>query len=177
MKKLIYTASFLLLGLSARADDLTAFVSDTDPGLFTGSIDLSVSGGVASFTYSWTGPGGFTASTEDISGLEYGTYTVTVTDVYCGVAVLDVFVDSLAPSNAIAEQETPVISVYPNPTEGVVNMYSTKPVNVEVFNIAGKLLIRKENVYAVDLGDYADGIYLLRISGEFGTSTRRIVKR
>jgi gliding motility-associated-like protein len=45
----------------------------------SGSIDLSVSGGTAAYTYAWTGPN-FTATTEDISGLAGGSYVVTVTD-------------------------------------------------------------------------------------------------
>jgi hypothetical protein len=42
-----------------------------------GTIDLSVSGGTPGFTYSWS-PGG--ATTQDLSGLTAGDYTVTVTD-------------------------------------------------------------------------------------------------
>lgn len=44
-----------------------------------GSINLTVTGGVPVVTFSWTGPGGFTAITEDISGLKIGSYSVTVT--------------------------------------------------------------------------------------------------
>ncbi len=46
----------------------------------SGAIDLSVAAGTAPFSYAWTGPGGFTAGTEDISGLQAGYYAVTVTD-------------------------------------------------------------------------------------------------
>ncbi len=50
----------------------------------TGSVAVTVTGGntdCGSLTYSWTGPGGFAASTEDISGLSMtGDYTLTVTD-------------------------------------------------------------------------------------------------
>jgi gliding motility-associated-like protein len=45
-----------------------------------GSITLSVSGGKAPYTYAWTGPGGYTATTKNISGLHAGTYHVTITD-------------------------------------------------------------------------------------------------
>ena len=45
-----------------------------------GAINLTVAGGTGPYTYAWTGPNGFTASTEDISGLAAGTYSVTVTD-------------------------------------------------------------------------------------------------
>lgn len=46
----------------------------------TGAIDVTVGGGCAPYTYAWSGPGGFTAITQDISGLSNGTYSLTVTD-------------------------------------------------------------------------------------------------
>lgn len=45
-----------------------------------GSIDVSITGGTGPYTYAWTGPGGFTANTEDLSGIGSGTYTLTITD-------------------------------------------------------------------------------------------------
>ncbi len=45
-----------------------------------GSIDLTASGGTGGLNFDWTGPASFTASTEDISGLVSGAYTVVVTD-------------------------------------------------------------------------------------------------
>ena len=49
-------------------------------GATDGSIDLTVSGGSGAYTVSWSGPLGYTAGTEDISGLGEGTYVVTITD-------------------------------------------------------------------------------------------------
>ena len=43
------------------------------------SIDLAV-GTPGNYTYQWTGPGGFSASTQDISNLDNGLYNVTVSD-------------------------------------------------------------------------------------------------
>lgn len=49
-------------------------------GATTGSVDLTVTGGTTPYTYAWTGPGSFTATSEDISNRPAGTYNVTVTD-------------------------------------------------------------------------------------------------
>ncbi len=45
-----------------------------------GAVNLTVSGGSAPYTYAWTSTNGFTATTEDISGLSADVYTVVVTD-------------------------------------------------------------------------------------------------
>lgn len=43
-----------------------------------GKVDLTVSGGTGTFTYSWTGPSSFTATTKDIASLKAGKYYVTI---------------------------------------------------------------------------------------------------
>ena len=63
-----------------------------------GAINLTVSGGTSGFTYVWTGPNSFTASTEDISGLLAGTYSVTVTDSKGCVKSLTVILNYLNPN-------------------------------------------------------------------------------
>lgn len=46
-----------------------------------GAVSITASGGTGSFTYSWTGPNGFSADSEDLTGLTNpGEYCVTVTD-------------------------------------------------------------------------------------------------
>lgn len=59
----------------------TLYVEDaTSVGASDGSVGLSVSGGMPPYTFSWTGPGCFEASTRDIVDLIAGTYEATVTD-------------------------------------------------------------------------------------------------
>ena len=49
-------------------------------GLSDGEIDLSVLGGTPGYTFDWIGINGFTSDQEDITGLESGPYSVTITD-------------------------------------------------------------------------------------------------
>lgn len=48
-----------------------------------GFIDLTVSGGSNNYSFSWSGPNGYTAITEDISNLMAGSYTVIIDDGIC----------------------------------------------------------------------------------------------
>jgi len=60
---------------------IDAAITDvTCAGDFTGAVNVTISGGSPLFIRSWSGPGGFTATTEDISALEAGSYTIDVTD-------------------------------------------------------------------------------------------------
>jgi gliding motility-associated-like protein len=49
-------------------------------GTDDGSIGITVSGGTPAYSFNWTGPGSFTSTLEDISGLEPGNYSLIVTD-------------------------------------------------------------------------------------------------
>jgi hypothetical protein len=57
---------------------LDSLIDVTCFGDTTGSIDLSVSGGTPGYTYLWSG--GSTATTEDLTGIGAGYYSVLVTD-------------------------------------------------------------------------------------------------
>jgi gliding motility-associated-like protein len=46
----------------------------------TGGTPIEVSSGVFEYTYSWSGPNGFTSNVQNISNLFIGTYTIEVTD-------------------------------------------------------------------------------------------------
>jgi hypothetical protein len=55
-------------------------VQSTCFGLKTGTISVTASGGSGAYSYSWTGPGGFTSTQKNLTGLAAGNYTLIVSD-------------------------------------------------------------------------------------------------
>ncbi len=70
--------------IAQPSEELTVQVPNiqnvTCNGKNDGKIDITVTGGWVPYTYSWIGPNGFTATTEDIANLAPGNYSVTVID-------------------------------------------------------------------------------------------------
>ncbi|MBP7514304.1 MAG: choice-of-anchor L domain-containing protein, partial [Flavobacteriales bacterium] len=69
-----------------RVSHLALAAAVTHPlcnGASNGAINVTPSGGLAPYAYAWTGPGGFTANTQDITNVPSGTYTLTMTDAAC----------------------------------------------------------------------------------------------
>ncbi len=74
-------------------------------------------------------------------------------------------------------------SIHPNPVsgDGIVNIKFKTPVQaaISVYDLTGKRLIQtvydeRMNV-KIDLSEYANGIYLMRIQSEFSNLTRKII--
>ncbi len=64
----------------ANPMDVQYIANGTNCGASDGSIDLIVTGGLSPYTYSWSGPGGFTSINSSETNLAPGLYTVTITD-------------------------------------------------------------------------------------------------
>ncbi len=131
---------------------LSAVGTDVDcNGNSTGSIDLTVTGGTGAYGYSWSGPGGFTAATEDISALVAGVYTATVTDINGCQDFIDV---------TITEPAQPIVaSVVPT----AVNCFgeSTGEMNLTVSGGTGPYTYDWDNDGVGDNDDEEDLEYLL----------------
>lgn len=81
-------------------------------------------------------------------------------------------IDVIVGLNEINEN---LISVYPNPSSGLFNIYVNENVNIEVLDIAGKVLQTK-NVYSNTTISISDaGVYFLRFSNKNGSIVRRII--
>ena len=78
----------------------------TDACSSNGAIDLTVTP-AGTYSYAWTGPLGFTASTEDISAIDAGSYIVVVTDTATGCNSTDTIVVADQKVFIVTETTTP----------------------------------------------------------------------
>lgn len=82
---------------------------------------------------------------------------------------------------AIGENSTPKITVYPNPTDNIVRVTTASDVlkEVQLFDLFGKMLFCQkinENDFTVDLSNYTSGTYILKVVTPEGVETSKIVK-
>lgn len=166
-------------------DNVTA-TNETEAG-DDGSIAMDFSGGTGSFTFEWTDTDGNVVSTdEDPTGLGDGCYTVTITDSNdCEVSsdtpsCVDVSITSL--------ENGAEFSVYPNPTNGVLNMsingLDNSKVSYTLADATGRVVIAEQlNVlsgdynYVVDMGAASNGIYFLNVIVGQSQKTVKVVKQ
>ena len=181
MKKQFLLLSLSILSITAMADDLTALVTNTTSGASTGAIDLTVKNGIAPYAFSWVGPNGIKASTEDLNNLAAGTYTVTVTDKYCGIATLEVKVSTTTNINAV-DAHTAIV-LFPNPAGDLVNIHSDallEKVNIRLVNVNGKTIQQERNLngkdFKLDTSHLSSGIYFLELTDETGITRTKFIK-
>lgn len=69
-----------------------------------------------------------------------------------------------------------LVLVFPNPTTGVVNVPAGS--DVAVFDVAGRLMLKKSDTDRFDISHLASGMYVLRISGDVrqASEVKMIVK-
>jgi hypothetical protein len=80
----------------------------------------------------------------------------------------------------IEEHETPLVTLYPNPTKDVVNIVADDDIQrVTVINLLGQTVdqlgVQDSNKLKLVTNDYPSGVYLLNIVTKKGTATRRLV--
>jgi len=88
-------------------------------------------------------------------------------------------------TNAISLDEA--VSVFPNPTSGKVTLsymlQNNKPVSVEVFNVSGSKVASFSNLKSglghteMNLAQFGNGVYMIRLSNDGQTTTKRVVVR
>lgn len=181
MKKITTSFALLFIINTVFADDLSFVVTNTTTGAKTGSIDLSLNGGVSPYSYKWQGPSGFTATTQDITSLGEGTYTVTVTDNYCGIATATVQVT--AGSIGIQDVNNNLFSFFPNPTTGELTLVSTAFLNkasVQVLNVLGETVLEKNDYsggsLSLNISELPKGTYIIELLNQGTYSRKKVLK-
>jgi len=80
---LLLVASCWLLGfmrLAGQTCNINSVHTDVECyGESTGTINITITGGSEPYAFSWTGPGSFASTNQNLSGISAGTYTLTVT--------------------------------------------------------------------------------------------------
>lgn len=148
-------------------------------GSDNGAIDITVGGGTGAYTYEWSN--GMT--TQDVSGLAPGIYSVIVTDAN-GCELAQLFEVILLVSSEDLRDPT-VIRAFPNPAVGRiwvdVRLPEVSDLLAEIVDITGRVLSIKEvsdcleTRLAFDLTTEAEGIYLIRVTTNRGASVQKIV--
>tara|TARA_B100001248_G_scaffold128576_1_gene96364 strand:+ start:5480 stop:9295 length:3816 start_codon:yes stop_codon:yes gene_type:complete len=90
-----------------------------------GEINVTANGGDSTYFYFWTGPNGFTSTSEDISNLCYGEYILTLDDGISSVTdTFNIFQPQPFVSNLIIDS----INCYNDFTQAVINVWGgTQP--------------------------------------------------
>lgn len=141
-----------------------------------GSIDLTVSGGTSAYTYSWTGPNGFTSTDEDPTGLEAGTYDVTVTDNNGCTFMTQAVVGSQV---GLDENAKISLKLYPNPTQGTFFVDAQSNIDmIHILDASGKVLLTKEvnnSNFEMDMNTMENGVYFIKLQSNESIQTIRLV--
>jgi hypothetical protein len=77
----------------------------------------------------------------------------------------------------IEEVEDNTLSIFPNPTNGIVTVGSDDVQQIDVVDLKGSLMTTTRNSNSVDLTDLPNGTYFLRITQSEGVVIRKVVKK
>jgi hypothetical protein len=149
-------------------------LTSSDFGNNDGSIDLNVVGGTPGYTYTWSNG----ETTEDLSNLSAGTYTVTVTDNNgCSAEVSTEVLNESTANQASLQNIT--LNIFPNPAQDFVKISWKGPgAKLTIVKQNGQEVLSRivQSVQAIQLVDLASGYYLVTIKSTNGsTVTRQLV--
>jgi uncharacterized surface protein with fasciclin (FAS1) repeats len=100
---------------------------------------------------------------------------VTTADLAADNGVVHVIDAVLVPSLAsIVDNDMIDVNLYPNPTNGVINVKGESITNVVVRDLTGKIVLDTNNTQNIDLTGLENGTYMITVVGTTGTVTKSI---
>ena len=137
-----------------------------DDGSQNGFIFVTITGGIAPYTTNWSNADGDVLLEEDIRAVAAGQYSLTVTDSHMCFVYRDSITVEM--TTAVHERIRSPISVYPNPTTGIVYLgnplHARVDARVTVFDLLGRRVHEtnwQEN--RINLSELDGGYYVLKI--------------
>jgi hypothetical protein len=139
-----------------------------------GMIELTINGGVPSYTILWSNG----VNTEDQTNLTAGTYEVTVVDGNGCMNSLEVIVLNNQ-TNSVTEVSANNMTVFPNPSMGNTTVrWEEAMVELTVIDNHGRIVYQKDinGLNSVELNSLNSGTYLVNLYSKEGIAdTQRIV--
>tara|TARA_B110000879_G_scaffold201913_1_gene277609 strand:- start:3223 stop:4344 length:1122 start_codon:yes stop_codon:yes gene_type:complete len=83
-----------------------------------------------------------------------------------------------SPTTFISELSNSDINVFPNPTIGIINFStSVNIINIEIYNLNGKMITKSKLKSKADLTDLPNGMYIVKVITENKEYYKKIIKR
>jgi hypothetical protein len=154
---------------------LSAVVAGFDGGA-SGAIDLSVNG-AAGYSFLWSNG----ETTEDITGLLPGDYTVTLTNDAGCTASLTVVVGSFTGTNTVPNSKAEYLTVFPNPNNGTFSVRASVAGTYQLYNTSGQVIrtftMQAGSIERLTIDSVSAGVYFLRNITDSGSVVSRVMVR
>jgi subtilisin-like proprotein convertase family protein len=157
--------------------------NETCPNCNNGSINVTIIENTpdAPYTFNWDNG----ATTEDLTNVGAGTYTVTITSNSGCITTLTFTVINDNSTVGISENtNNDILKLYPNPTTNLVNVVynvnTTDSFIIEVADLQGKIILSKNMAnnngqLQVDVSTLSDGIYFVNLKTNNNIKTVKLI--
>lgn len=158
-------------------DIAITYVTTDDFGGGTGTIDITVTGGVTPYMFDWNNDGtGDFDDTEDLTDLGDGFYVVVVNGATGCSSSKVIQVGNQA---GIETNKNELVSVYPNPTTDVITVSVEGNFTFEIVTINGDIVFNGKGVNQkiISLEELASGLYFINLKGDNLNTTLKLIKQ